>query len=276
MSLIYIAFIKQPLAIHDIAGEVRCYPNCFTELNTALGIIFIANLLAGNLAEVVLPIVKARMKEKKESQGTTLTSISMTDVEKQFMAEPYDQMMGTFKDYAEMIIQFGYCTLFIAAFPLATVLALLNNFIEIRVDGWKLCQVHRRPQPTGAEDIGTWYLFLDVMSTLAVITNMALFAFTGSQLSGWSWKERVIFFAAMEHMLLAVKFLIAEIIPDVPDDVKEAKDREEYLLGKVVYNIADEDDDDTTIASEITDLSVKLTDLVPALDRVAANRAAGV
>jgi hypothetical protein len=50
-------------------------------------------------------------------------------------------MMGTFKDYAEMIIQFGYCTLFVAAFPLAPVLALVNNFIEIRLDAWKLCQV---------------------------------------------------------------------------------------------------------------------------------------
>jgi hypothetical protein len=52
--------------------------------------------------------------------------------------------MGTFKDYGEMVIQFGYCTLFVAAFPLAPVLALVNNWIELRVDGWKLCQVMTR------------------------------------------------------------------------------------------------------------------------------------
>ena len=36
-----------------------------------------------------------------------------------------------------MIIQFGYVTLFVAAFPLAPLFALLNNILEIRVDGRK-------------------------------------------------------------------------------------------------------------------------------------------
>jgi hypothetical protein len=41
----------------------------------------------------------------------------------------------------EMVIQFGYCTLFVAAFPLAPLMAVVNNAIESRVDAWKLCQV---------------------------------------------------------------------------------------------------------------------------------------
>ena len=65
----------------------------------------------------------------------------------------------------------------------------------------------------GAEDIGTWYAFLEIMSTLAVMSNMALFAFTGQQLEHWSWKERVVFFAVMEHFLLALKFLISFVSP---------------------------------------------------------------
>jgi len=51
-----------------------------------------------------------------------------------------------------MVIQFGYCTLFVAAFPLAPLLAFINNAIEIRVDAWKLCQVSvsNKPQYIGA------------------------------------------------------------------------------------------------------------------------------
>jgi len=48
MALIYLAFIKQPLAIAGGFGETRCYPNCFAELNTSLGTIFISNILVGS------------------------------------------------------------------------------------------------------------------------------------------------------------------------------------------------------------------------------------
>ena len=39
------------------------------------------------------------------------------------------------------------------------------------------------------------------MSTLAVVSNMALFCFTGNQLSeaGWSWQSRIVFFSVRER-----------------------------------------------------------------------------
>jgi anoctamin-10/anoctamin-7 len=274
MALIYLAFIKQPLAIHGIAGETRCFPNCFAELNTSLGIILIANIVAGNLGEILPPIINARLKARAESKGAVLESanVKLTDVEKQFIAEEYDVLMGTFKDYGEMVIQFGYCTLFVAAFPLAPLIAFVNNWIELRIDGWKLCEIHRRPYAVGAEDIGTWFFFLDIMSTLAVVSNMALFVFTGTQLK-WTATEKVVFFSVMEHVLLCLKFLIAVIIPDVPGDVEEHMAREEFIISKVVHNIADDEEDQEYESNEMIDLSVKLTDLVPALDKDAAKAA---
>ena len=54
------------------------------------------------------------------------------------------------------MIQYGFVTIFVAAFPLAPLFALLNNWVEIRLDAHKYVQVLRRPISERAQDIGTW------------------------------------------------------------------------------------------------------------------------
>ena len=41
------------------------------------------------------------------------------------------------QEYLEMVLQFGFITIFVAAFPLAPLFALLNNWVEIRLDAQK-------------------------------------------------------------------------------------------------------------------------------------------
>lgn len=71
-----------------------------------------------------------------------------------------------------MIIQYGFVTLFVAAFPLAPLFALLNNIVEIRLDAQKMIVQSRRPIAERVEDIGTWYGILETITHLAVITNV--------------------------------------------------------------------------------------------------------
>jgi hypothetical protein len=52
------------------------------------------------------------------------------------------------------VIQFGFVTLFVAAFPLAPLFALLNNIIEIRADANKFVTRYRRPTAITAQNIG--------------------------------------------------------------------------------------------------------------------------
>lgn len=71
------------------------------------------------------------------------------------------------------MLQFGFITIFVAAFPLAPLFALLNNWVEIRLDAHKLVCETRRPVAERAENIGIWFKILHMLAHLAVISNVS-------------------------------------------------------------------------------------------------------
>ena len=71
------------------------------------------------------------------------------------------------------MLQFGFITIFVAAFPLAPFFALLNNWVEIRLDAQKFVCETRRAVAERAENIGIWFKILDMLAQFAVITNVS-------------------------------------------------------------------------------------------------------
>ncbi|KAF1334022.1 Anoctamin, partial [Globisporangium splendens] len=139
--------------------------------------------------------------------------------------EPYDM----FEDYTEMLIQFGYVSFFSLAFPLAPLLALANNVLELRTDAFKLCHAKQRPIARKASGIGVWFHVLQPMSVLAVLTNCLHIAFTmsfvddlaSSSSSSGTTTTKVWVAFGVEHVLLAVKVWMMVVIPSMPKDVQD-------------------------------------------------------
>lgn len=234
-SLYYIAFIKN-------STEGCDYSSCMDELCNALGIIFVTRLLTGNLSETLGPYIKGYLRKREEEKEAVMEA-PMSRVEEEFNYEPYDEMMGSLEDYAELSIQFGYVTLFVTAFPVAPLLAYISNYIEIRVDGYKILWNHRRPIPQGAEDIGTWQDIFYLTSIFAVITNAGVICFTMDVFDFESDTNRVWFFIVFQYAIIAIMGLFAYIVEDVPDDVIIQLKRREFLVSKIVDCIEDEDED---------------------------------
>ena len=88
-----------------------------------------------------------------------------------------------FDDFLEMTQQFGYVTLFAAAFPLAAALSLVCNALEVLADGFKLVALSRRPRPTRAATIGWWGPCLGVTMVASIYTNLYLIAVASDQLA---------------------------------------------------------------------------------------------
>lgn len=75
---------------------------------------------------------------------------------------------------AYLVLQFGFTTIFVAAFPLAPLLALLNNIIEIRLDAYKFVTQWRRPMPARATDIGENLSLSGTISLCCRLCNLPL------------------------------------------------------------------------------------------------------
>ncbi|CDW53433.1 Anoctamin domain containing protein [Trichuris trichiura] len=85
---------------------------------------------------------------------------------------------GVYTEYLEMMVQFGYVTLFISLFPLAPLICLLNNIVEVRLDAINFVLSYRRPVPYRVSGIDTWNTCLSIILKLAIVCNSAVLAFT--------------------------------------------------------------------------------------------------
>eukprot|EP00090_Calanus_glacialis_P001897 TRINITY_DN11418_c0_g1_i3.p1 TRINITY_DN11418_c0_g1~~TRINITY_DN11418_c0_g1_i3.p1 ORF type:complete len:280 (-),score=56.84 TRINITY_DN11418_c0_g1_i3:100-918(-) len=86
--------------------------------------------------------------------------------------------MALFDEYLEMVIQYGFVTIFVSAFPLAPFFALFNNIIEVRLDAYKYTTQIRRPLAQKVKSIGAWLGILQTITYIAVASNAVIIAHT--------------------------------------------------------------------------------------------------
>ncbi|CAG2218056.1 unnamed protein product [Mytilus edulis] len=140
----------------------------------------------------------------------------------------------TLSEYTEKILQYGFLMLFAASFPLAPLLALLTNAIDIRVDAKRLLWMYRRPVAAIRGDIGKWYGILQFVNLVAVVTNGFIIAFTSSWAQDWTTTEKLWLVIGFEHIVFGLKFILAYLIPDVPAAVALDIRREKFQVAKLL------------------------------------------
>jgi len=106
--------------------------------------------------------------------STKQTKIHPNRITSQANLSPHE---GVLEDYNELVVQFGYVTLFCSAFPLAPLLALLNNLIALKTDAFSIL-THQRTHYRGAKGMGVWFKLLEFISYSSIAVNFAMIAFT--------------------------------------------------------------------------------------------------
>ncbi|XP_010003229.1 PREDICTED: anoctamin-2 [Chaetura pelagica] len=188
--IFYVAFFKGRFVgrpghyvyVFDGYRMEECAPGgCLMELCIQLSIIMLGKqLIQNNLFEIGIPKLKKLFRKLKDERTEskemdTNQSKNPQQWDLDYILEPFT---GLTPEYMEMIIQFGFVTLFVASFPLAPLFALLNNVIEVRLDAKKFVTELRRPDTVREKDIGIWYNILSGIGKLSVIINAFVIAVT--------------------------------------------------------------------------------------------------
>ncbi|KAG0253841.1 Anoctamin-7 [Mortierella polycephala] len=259
-ALVYIGYFKDNIGhtlFDDPKLKDRCDGSCMPELTIQMAIVFVGKQFLNQIQELAVPQLQ-KWWNKKDELAEKAASLKGKYKDKSATMKPpqwakddilpvYDPQM--FEEYRELVIQFGFCTLFVVAFPVAPIFALLNNVLEIRVDAYKLLTQHRRPISQAAQDIGSWGSILMLLTHVSVFTNAILIAFQSTWMnrnvfSKVLWVQnnppppegidfamlavQLLFIFIFEHVVFALKVAIANLVRDMPRTVKLAIERESY------------------------------------------------
>ncbi|ETV94708.1 hypothetical protein H310_11681 [Aphanomyces invadans] len=233
-ALFYVMFVKRYIG-------VQCMNNdCLGELRISLLFIFGLQMLWGNLQQVLLP----RLWSLWTACRVGHPQDHIHPLEEEFYLADYG-WLGTFYDYLELVLQFGYTILFIGAFPATPLLSLINNVCEIRIDAYRLLNEYRRPTPRQAATAGQWVTVLEVLVTLSIFTNgfflvysSNVFDFPDNTIEGDLAKLRL--FVLYVATLLLFRYSVSRYWENVPERIQVQLKRQDFLSSKILGREADE------------------------------------
>jgi hypothetical protein len=240
-ALMYVAFYLQDL----------------DRLRNLLASMLIVNAIIDNILEVFAPTItkkglKAFENYKNSSEGSSSaggvnldSSVDSVVADSIWMKKITDELdlpeYILSDDYLELVIQYGYITMFAVAFPIAPLLAYLNNLMEAKVDFIKL-KGCRRPNIVNQTTIGGWYQCLNIITFASVLSNCFLLCIVSENFKTFvpssmesmlaSSQAKFVVMILLEHMIFLLKWFLSAIIEDVPYWIREKMAQETDRIDK--------------------------------------------
>lgn len=196
--------------------------------------------------EVIVPYAKRRLTKtvEKVSEMSEKNGVSIKDVpeEHSFLKRVRDEaeldQYDVTVDYREMVIQFGYLSLFSVIWPLTACSFLVNNWVEARSDAMKIAISCQRPIPWRADSIGPWLHSLGFLSWFGSVTSAAIvFLFKDKSgpgghpgnITAWALLLSILF---SEHLYLVVQLVVRGIVQKLDNPGLQKERAERFAMRK--------------------------------------------
>jgi len=100
----------------------------------------------------------------------------------------------------------------------------------MQFDKFKLISVVKRPIPMGAQNMGSWVVVFELVLFLSILSNAGIIAYTAEGNNA----QKNIVFAIVVLVLLLVRWLITQMINEVPEYIILLKTRQQSIIKKVI------------------------------------------
>lgn len=132
----------------------------------------------------------------------------------------------------EMCVQFGYLALFGVAWPLVPLGFLLNNWLELRGDFFKLTLECQRPPPIRSDSIGPCLLGLDLLAWLGTLSTAAIVHVYRGSISEVRLSSLLLTLFVAEQVYLGMRFTASTALEKVFSDTTRREEASRYAVRK--------------------------------------------
>jgi len=269
LPLYFLAFWRPHLKHGGCNGKGGTGDACIRALGQQLLSLYLSQIIVSKLTEQLIPIVMNRYQRWAESRGKEFKGREFSAAELELMLTPTDPDLFHVTIMTSNVIEFGYVTLFVFAFPLAPLLSYLNGIVSLRSTAHVLMYRQQRVIPHSADGIGSFNTVFDILAKISVVTNAALIVFAANlpAMRRRNAKTKMWIFIMIQYILFTIQMMIDLSIPDELDAVRIQRERGKLFRkvvrsGKFEYDRPEEDfDEDAGKAHTVTAADIELHDL---------------
>ncbi|KAG9565461.1 putative plasma membrane stress response protein, partial [Aureobasidium melanogenum] len=202
--------------------------------------------------EFVMPFVKRHLQEayrryKDTRQGSSLhqrmhsefTKTLLVDAPQEAsllsrlraeaVAAPYDPN----EDVMEMCVQFGYLAMFGVVYPLMPLGFLINNWVELRGDFFKLISESQRPPPIRSDSIGPCISALEFLTWLGSLSTAALlYIYRNGEVKDIRLDRLLLTVFVAEQVYLATKLSVRFVFDKIGSEAVRREEATRRLIRK--------------------------------------------
>jgi len=209
---------------------------CIHLLSSSLLVLYLSQIFVSKVTEQAVPLAIEHYRHWAESRGVRRDAgaeVRFSRAELELFLGEIDPELFHVNAMAAVVVEFGYVTLFVAAFPLAPLLSYVNGCVSLRSNAHVLMYRSRRAMPRASEGIGNFNRVFDLMTRISVVTNAALLVYVSSitYLDALTPVARLWIFIIFQYVLFSIQTAIDILVPDEIDDVRVQRDRGTFFRG---------------------------------------------